>query len=392
MLFTAHSLPERVLVDDPYPDQLRAVGRRRRRARRAGPLGRLGAGWQSAGRTPEPWRGPDILEVIRDLAATGRADGVLVCPQGFVSDHLEVLYDLDIEARRVAAEAGLAFARTASLNDDPAVMAALADRVRRAVAAPAAPGPVVRPGDPEVDLVVVGGGITGLAAAWEGLRQGADVVVLEAGDEPGGKLRTSPFAGSALDEARRRLPGPGARGGRAVRRARPRRRAGLARHGHGLRVERRGAAPPAGGAGARRAHRPRRAGGVGSPVRRGRRAGACRPHRARRPTRRRREPSGRSSGAGSATRCSTGWWRRSWAGSTRATATACRCRSLPPTWRGPRRDRDPSLVRGAAAVRAEAAEQGAADRPVFLAPRGGVARLVDALAERLGDACGVAPP
>jgi ferrochelatase len=55
---------------------------------------------------------------------------VLVCPQGFVSDHLEVLYDLDVDAARVAAEAGLAFARTTSINDDPAVMAALADRVR----------------------------------------------------------------------------------------------------------------------------------------------------------------------------------------------------------------------------------------------------------------------
>ena len=57
---------------------------------------------------------------------------MLVCPQGFVSDHLEVLYDLDVDARRVAGEAGLAFARTASINDEPAVMAALADLVRAA--------------------------------------------------------------------------------------------------------------------------------------------------------------------------------------------------------------------------------------------------------------------
>jgi ferrochelatase len=85
--------------------------------------------WQSAGRTPEPWRGPDILDVIRDLGDTGRTDGVAVCAQGFVSDHLEVLYDLDIEATKVAADHGLAFARTRSLNDDPVVMAALADRV-----------------------------------------------------------------------------------------------------------------------------------------------------------------------------------------------------------------------------------------------------------------------
>jgi ferrochelatase len=71
-----------------------------------------------------------VAEVIRDLGATGRAEGVLVCPQGFVSDHLEVLYDLDIGARGVAGEAGLAFGRTESINDDPAVMSALADLVR----------------------------------------------------------------------------------------------------------------------------------------------------------------------------------------------------------------------------------------------------------------------
>jgi ferrochelatase len=135
VLFSAHSLPERALVDDPYPEQLRESAAAVAEA----------AGlhdeewelcWQSAGRTPEPWRGPDILEVIRDLGATGRAPGVLVCAQGFTADHLEVLYDLDIEAARVAAEVGLAFARTRSLNDDADVMAALADRVvARATAA-----------------------------------------------------------------------------------------------------------------------------------------------------------------------------------------------------------------------------------------------------------------
>ena len=129
VLFTAHSLPERVLVDDPYPDQLRAsataVAEAAGLARWAG----WALGWQSAGRTPEPWRGPDILEVLRDLAATGRADGVLVCPQGFVSDHLEVVYDLDIEARALADELGLAFARTRVLNADATVLGALADRV-----------------------------------------------------------------------------------------------------------------------------------------------------------------------------------------------------------------------------------------------------------------------
>ncbi|MBN2624537.1 MAG: ferrochelatase [Acidimicrobiales bacterium] len=130
VLFTAHSLPERVLADDPYPGELRtsaaAIAERVGLERWYG----WALAWQSAGRTPEPWRGPDVADVIRDLGATGQAEGVLVCPQGFVSDHLEVLYDLDIDARRVAAEAGLAFARTASINDDPAVMAGLARLVR----------------------------------------------------------------------------------------------------------------------------------------------------------------------------------------------------------------------------------------------------------------------
>jgi protoporphyrin/coproporphyrin ferrochelatase len=130
VLFTAHSLPERVLVGDRYPDELRTSATAI--AERAGLDRWYGwtLAWQSAGRTPEPWRGPDVAAVIRDLGATGRAEGVLVCPQGFVSDHLEVLYDLDVDARRVAGEAGLAFGRTASINDEPAVMAALARRVR----------------------------------------------------------------------------------------------------------------------------------------------------------------------------------------------------------------------------------------------------------------------
>jgi ferrochelatase len=132
VLFTAHSLPERVLVDDPYPDQLRASATATAKAAGLDPWAGWSLCWQSAGRTPEPWRGPDILEVIRDLAATGRAEGVLVCPQGFVSDHLEVVYDLDIEARQVAREVGLVFERTRVLNDDARVLGALADRVLEA--------------------------------------------------------------------------------------------------------------------------------------------------------------------------------------------------------------------------------------------------------------------
>ena len=140
VVFTAHSLPERVLADDPYPDELRTcaeavaatIGLRPRdliNAPGSDEDARWSIGWQSAGATPEPWRGPDILEVIRDRGATQEVSGILVCPQGFVADHLEVAYDLDIEARRVADQCGIAFARTRVLNDDGTVLAALADRV-----------------------------------------------------------------------------------------------------------------------------------------------------------------------------------------------------------------------------------------------------------------------
>ena len=130
VLFTAHSLPERVLDGDPYPDELRTSATAI--AERAGLDRWYGwtLAWQSAGRTPEPWIGPDVLAVIDDLAASEGATGVLVCACGFVADHLEVLYDLDVDARRVAGQAGLAFGRAASINDEPAVMAALARRVR----------------------------------------------------------------------------------------------------------------------------------------------------------------------------------------------------------------------------------------------------------------------
>ena len=85
--------------------------------------------WQSAGRTPEPWLGPDVRDVVRRLAADDEADAVVVCPIGFVADHLEVLYDLDIEVAAIAADSGLAYARTASLNDDPAFIATLTDLI-----------------------------------------------------------------------------------------------------------------------------------------------------------------------------------------------------------------------------------------------------------------------
>ncbi len=133
VVFTAHSLPERVLIDDPYPEQLEQSASATAARVGLSRWGDWGLGWQSAGRTAERWRGPDILNILADLADTGRSDAVVVVPQGFTSDHLEVLYDLDIEAESVAQGVGLGFARTRVVNDDPSVMTALAARVLEAL-------------------------------------------------------------------------------------------------------------------------------------------------------------------------------------------------------------------------------------------------------------------
>lgn len=129
VLFTAHSLPERLLVDDPYPDQLAAGAASIAAEAGLDEWGGWAIAWQSAGATDDAWRGPDILEVIAELGTDAAVDGVVVCPHGFTTDHLEVAYDLDIEARRAAEAAGLAFARTRVVDDDTAVFAALADRI-----------------------------------------------------------------------------------------------------------------------------------------------------------------------------------------------------------------------------------------------------------------------
>ena len=126
LIVSAHSLPVRVVAGgDPYAEQLRRTGEL---VAQASGLDRFEIGWQSAGRTPEPWLGPDILERLRALPGEG-VRAVVVCPAGFTSDHLEVLYDLDVEARQLAEELGLAFARTESLNAEPRICAALAELV-----------------------------------------------------------------------------------------------------------------------------------------------------------------------------------------------------------------------------------------------------------------------
>ncbi|HLM37547.1 MAG TPA: ferrochelatase [Gaiellaceae bacterium] len=129
IVFTAHSLPERILADgDPYREQLLETARLV--AERAG-LERWSFAFQSASSTGEPWLGPDVLDELGRLRAEG-VSKVLVEPVGFVSDHLEILWDLDVEARERASQLGLEFARTESLNDDPVFVQALAGLVRKA--------------------------------------------------------------------------------------------------------------------------------------------------------------------------------------------------------------------------------------------------------------------
>ena len=131
VVFTAHSLPERILTDgDRYRDELLATSRL---VAESAHIPEWSFAFQSASATGEQWLGPDILDHLEELRAAGTRK-VLVVPIGFVADHLEILWDIDVEARAKAAELGLELERIASLNDDPAFISALAELVRRAVA------------------------------------------------------------------------------------------------------------------------------------------------------------------------------------------------------------------------------------------------------------------
>lgn len=127
VIFSCHSLPERILTwNDPYPDHLKEIGHAI--SERCG-LKNVHYAYQSAGRTPEPWLGPDVREKMTELAAVGEKS-IVVSAVGFISDHLEVLYDLDIEVPPVARELGVHFERTGMLNDHPLLMQGLADLLR----------------------------------------------------------------------------------------------------------------------------------------------------------------------------------------------------------------------------------------------------------------------
>jgi ferrochelatase len=135
VVFSAHSLPERILQEgDPYRDQLLETSRLI--ADRAG-ITEWSFSFQSASPTGEPWLGPDILDHLDDLHARGVRE-VLVAPVGFVADHLEIKWDLDVEALDKARELGLELSRIEMPNAEPAFVRTLAGLVRRAAAVPSA--------------------------------------------------------------------------------------------------------------------------------------------------------------------------------------------------------------------------------------------------------------
>lgn len=128
VVFSAHSLPERILkMGDPYDSQLRETARLV--AAQAGlPDDRWSWSYQSAGRSPEPWLGPQLQEYIPELAAKGIKHIVSV-PVGFVCDHVEILFDIDIQAQAVAKEVGVRLVRPSALNTDPVFMKQLAELI-----------------------------------------------------------------------------------------------------------------------------------------------------------------------------------------------------------------------------------------------------------------------
>jgi len=133
VVFTAHSLPARILeAGDPYKEQLLETSRL---VADAAGLGAWSFSFQSESPTGEPWLGPDILDHLESLHRQG-VDHVLVCPVGFVSDHLEIRWDLDVEAQEKAAELGLRLERIEMPNAEPAFVRILAGIVRRVLSVP----------------------------------------------------------------------------------------------------------------------------------------------------------------------------------------------------------------------------------------------------------------
>ncbi|MER3483280.1 MAG: ferrochelatase, partial [Meiothermus sp.] len=126
-LFTAHSIPEKAAQDGRYPGQIRATAELVAKSLK---LEHWDTAWQSAGRTSEPWIGPDINDKLEEVAGKGYKE-VVVTAVGFPSDHLEVYFDLDYEAQNTAQKLGIRLLRTRSLNADPDYIEVLRDIVTR---------------------------------------------------------------------------------------------------------------------------------------------------------------------------------------------------------------------------------------------------------------------
>ncbi len=127
VVFSSHSLPENLLgTNNRYPQQLEESARSIAQAAR---LQHYATGWQSAGMTSDSWLGPDIRDLTRDLWTTGGYRTFVYCPTGFVADHLEVLYDLDIECRAVVSDLGGHYIRPAMPNASPLFIDCLSNAV-----------------------------------------------------------------------------------------------------------------------------------------------------------------------------------------------------------------------------------------------------------------------
>jgi protoporphyrin/coproporphyrin ferrochelatase len=125
LIVSAHSLPEKILqMGDPYPEQLKETAEMI--AKQAN-VKNYEVGWQSAGNTPEPWLGPDVQDLTRDLFEANGYKAFVYVPAGFVSDHLEVLYDNDYECKIVTDDIGASYYRPAMPNTEPEFIDALAD-------------------------------------------------------------------------------------------------------------------------------------------------------------------------------------------------------------------------------------------------------------------------
>ncbi|CAM3970720.1 ferrochelatase [Alkalicoccus chagannorensis] len=131
VIFSAHSLPEKILAGgDPYPDQLKETARLI--AEKAG-VENYEIGWQSEGNTPDPWIGPDVQDLTRDLHEKHGYQAYMYCPVGFVADHLEVLFDNDYECKVVTDEVGAGYYRPPMPNTEPEFIDSLADVVQRSL-------------------------------------------------------------------------------------------------------------------------------------------------------------------------------------------------------------------------------------------------------------------